>query len=527
LSLQSHWVDTFVADAVEQNYSRHVAGVLHSLVRPARVSHPRLLLLSTGVADDLGFSPQFCASDAFAQCMAGNALLPGSRPYATRYGGHQFGQWAGQLGDGRAINLGEVHAKTGIQCLQLKGAGPTPYSRGADGRAVLRSSVREFLCSEAMHFLGIPTTRALSLVDTGDSVLRDMFYDGNVKEEPGAIVCRVAPAFTRFGHFQLCAMKGEFDLLKQLLDFTIAHDFPKLHAHHCSGEIDKTALYGAWFAEVCQRTLTMLLGWMRTGFVHGVLNTDNMSILGLTIDYGPYGWLDNVDPHWTPNTTDAQMQRYTFAQQPPIVQWNLYQLANAVLPVTANRDALEDSLVNFAREYEQRWREMMLAKLGLRPLSATEDDDLLSGLTQVFAERETDLTIFYRRLADFDHEKADIPLADVVADAFYDNAVRDDVPRERVNAWGLAYARRLALQAPDQQSRAAVMNSVNPCFILRNYLTQEAIDRAGEQDFSMLHDLHEALQSPYVENPRFSRFYEKRPDWARNRAGCSKLSCSS
>lgn len=528
VSLQSRWVDSFVADAVEQNYSRHVAGALHSMVKPTTVPRPQLLLFSSSVADALGFSPEFCASEAFLQSMSGNALLPGSKPYASRYGGHQFGQWAGQLGDGRAINLGEVQSgSSGVQCLQLKGAGPTPYSRGADGRAVLRSSVREFLCSEAMHFLGVPTTRALSLVETGDGVLRDMFYDGNVKEEPGAIVCRVAPSFTRFGHFQLCAMKGELNLLQQLLEFTIVHDFPELQARHVSGEFDKKTLHEVWFAEVCERSLAMLLGWMRTGFVHGVLNTDNMSILGLTIDYGPYGWLDNFDPNWTPNTTDADMQRYTFAQQPAIVQWNLYQLANSLLPVIENKAALEKSLLDFARQYERRWRAMMLEKLGLLPLADADADELLSGLTLLFAEHETDMTIFFRRLSDFDHRKTDTTLVDVLYEAFYAVGGVDEATRESVNAWGLAYAARLALQAQDLQARRIRMNAVNPCFVLRNYLTQEAIDRAGEQDFSLLHALHEALQQPYVERPEFARFYRKRPEWARNKAGCSRLSCSS
>jgi len=528
LNLHSRWLDTFSADSETQNYSRHVAGVLHSLVRPTKVSDPQLLLLSASVANILGFSREFCSSEHFLRCMAGNELLPGSKPYATRYGGHQFGHWAGQLGDGRAINLGESgKASVDTQNLQLKGAGPTPYSRGADGRAVLRSSVREFLCSEAMHFLGIPSTRALSLVTTGDSVLRDMFYDGNAAEEPGAIVCRVAPSFTRFGHFQLCAMKGELQLLQQLMDFTIASDFPDLHARHKAGEIDRQNLYVAWFAQICQSTLTMLLGWMRTGFVHGVLNTDNMSILGLTIDYGPYGWLDHFDPSWTPNTTDATMHRYAFGRQPEIVQWNLYQLANALLPVIGDKAALEEELARFATQYEQMWRDMMLAKIGLKPLSVEVDDALIAGLMQILTERETDMTIFFRRLADYDHRRNDITLADIMVDALYDVQPLEELQRQRVNNWATAYSQRLESQAPVKDARKLRMDEVNPCFLLRNYLTQEAIDRMSEGDFSMLHELHEALQKPYEENPRFARFYRKRPDWARHKAGCSMLSCSS
>jgi uncharacterized protein YdiU (UPF0061 family) len=527
-ALGSRWLDRFVAESESRNFSRQVIGSIHSFVEPVRVRQPQLLAFSQDLAGQLGFSSAYCRSDDFLQCMAGNQLLVGSRPYATRYGGHQFGQWAGQLGDGRAINLGELVDRNGQpQCLQLKGAGPTPYSRGADGRAVLRSSVREFLCSEAMHFLGIPTTRALSLVGTGDSVIRDMFYDGNPEEEPGAIVCRVAPSFTRFGHFQLCAMRGEFDLLRDLIDFTIAADFPHLHARHQSGELDQESLHAIWFAEVCHRTRATLLGWMRTGFVHGVLNTDNMSIIGLTIDYGPYGWLDNFDPQWTPNTTDAGMRRYAFGQQPAVMQWNLYQLANALLPVTGNREFMEAELSRFATLHEREWREMMLAKLGLLPETEQEDEALLDGLMRIFTALEMDYTVFFRRLADFDHHRADMALADTVQDAVYDKAGYGAQQRQRINAWALAYAARLEQQGSEWVQRRARMNAINPCFLLRNYLTQQAVERAAEGDLQLLCDLKEAMQRPYEYDPRFSSLYGPRPEWARHKAGCSMLSCSS
>src|SRR4051812_20124068 len=227
----------------------------------------------------------------FAEVFAGNTMLDGMEPYAANYGGHQFGQWAGQLGDGRAISLGEILTPAGQRWeLQLKGAGKTPYSRTADGRAVLRSSIREFLCSEAMHHLGVPTTRALSLVATGEPVMRDMFYDGRAKPEPGAIVCRVAPSFIRFGNFELPASRRDVPLLEQLVAFTIDRDFSELLSE------DRTArdpeVRAEWFGQVCERTARMVADWMRVGFVHGVMNSDNMSILGLTIDYGPYGWID-------------------------------------------------------------------------------------------------------------------------------------------------------------------------------------------------------------------------------------------
>ena len=339
---------------------RQVHGALYSRIEPSPVTAPRLIAHSAEVATLLGIDATDIGSPEFANVFGGNALLDGMQPYAANYGGHQFGQWAGQLGDGRAITLGESINAAGKRWeLQLKGAGPTPYSRSADGRAVLRSSIREFLCSEAMHHLGVPTTRALSLVATGESVVRDMFYDGHPKSEPGAIVCRVAPSFIRFGNFELPASRGDIALLRQLIDFTIRRDFPQLEG---AGE----ALYGDWFAQVCERTARMVAHWMRVGFVHGVMNTDNMSILELTIDYGPYGWIDNYDPDWTPNTTDAQGRRYRFGQQPQIAFWNLTRLANALAPAFASHDPLHAGLQRYAEVYAEADRDNIARKLGLR-----------------------------------------------------------------------------------------------------------------------------------------------------------------
>ena len=302
---------------------RQVAGAW-SRVAPTPVAAPRLLACSPEMARALGLSEAQVRAPEFARVFAGNALWPGMDPFAANYGGHQFGHWAGQLGDGRAISLGEAVTAAGERWeLQLKGAGPTPYSRSADGRAVLRSSIREFVCSEAMHHLGIPTTRALCLVGTGETVVRDMFYDGHPEAEPGAIVCRVAPSFLRFGNFELPASRGDTGLLRRLVEFCIRRDFPHLQGQ---GE----PLYGDWFAEVCERTAVMIGHWMRVGFVHGVMNTDNMSVLGLTIDYGPYGWIEDFDPDWTPNTTDAHRRRYRFGQQPAVAYWNLGRLAAAL-----------------------------------------------------------------------------------------------------------------------------------------------------------------------------------------------------
>jgi serine/tyrosine/threonine adenylyltransferase len=492
----------------------------YSRVNPAPVASPRLIAYSREMASTLGFSEADVEQPEFAQVFGGNALLDGMEPYAANYGGHQFGHWAGQLGDGRAITLGEAIDATGQRWeLQLKGAGPTPYARSADGRAVLRSSVREFLCSEAMHHLGVPTTRALSLVATGEQVLRDMFYDGNPVLEPGAIVCRVSPSFIRFGNFELPAARRDAALLERLVDFTIRRDFPELSRRHGP---DDAALRAEWFGDVCERTATMIAGWMRVGFVHGVMNTDNMSILGLTIDYGPYGWVDNFDPGWTPNTTDAVGRRYRFGAQPDVAYWNLQRLAQALLPAFPSADPLQAGLARYVEAFSTATRGDIVAKLGLAEC-LDEDLTLMQELHELLHAAEVDMTIFFRGLADV---PPDAPSLDAVRDAFYDGERMRQFEPAFVD-WLARYAARVHSDRLPPAERRARMKAANPRYVLRNYLAQQAIDRAEQGDARGIHDLLDVLRRPYDDQPGADSYAARRPDWARDRPGCSTLSCSS
>ena len=527
LSFDNRFTRELPADPETGNARRQVTRACYSRVQPTQVAQPQLVAYAWEVAEELGLSRTFCESDDFPHIFSGNRVLDGMDPYAMCYGGHQFGNWAGQLGDGRAINLGELIGPTGKHwVVQLKGAGLTPYSRSADGLAVLRSSIREFLCSEAMHHLGVPTTRALSLVSTGEHVVRDMFYNGNPKPEPGAVVCRVAPSFVRFGNFQIFAARGEVDVLQQLMDYTIRTDFPHL------GEPSR-ATYLAWFEEVCRTTARMIVHWLRVGFVHGVMNTDNMSILGLTIDYGPYGWLEDYDSNWTPNTTDAASHRYAFGKQPQIAHWNLVQLANALYPLIEQTEPLEKALSSYVQEFESGWQTMMAHKLGLQSFTPDLDDSLVAGLLEILQLAETDMTIFYRRLASLEvsTEPENIPddatLIKPLLDAYYVPEQLTPETTARLAAWLRRYHDRLREDGTDNETRRTRMNAVNPKYVLRNYLAQLAIDKAEQGDPSLVHDLLELLRHPYDEQPDKEAYAQKRPDWARQRPGCSMLSCSS
>jgi uncharacterized protein YdiU (UPF0061 family) len=512
LEFDDSFTRSLPADPEGRNFVRQVAAAAYSHVAPTTVSAPRLLGWSEDCAALLGLSRPTAAT---VEILAGNRLAPSMRPYAARYGGHQFGHWAGQLGDGRAITLGELTPAGGRWELQLKGAGPTPYSRTADGRAVLRSSVREFLCSEAMHFLGVPTTRALSLVATGDTVVRDMFYNGDPQPEQGAVVCRVAPSFVRFGNFEIHASREETDSLRRLTDYIIVQHFRDLGA-------PAPEVYAQWFEEICRRTAVMLAHWMRVGFVHGVMNTDNMSILGLTIDYGPYGWLEGYDPAWTPNTTDLPGRRYAYGRQPDIAAWNLARLANALNPLIESVPALERGLEVYADTFTRTWRGMLAQKLGLTTLDRAGDEELVRELFGLLQQTETDMTLFFRGLA-----RASTSSIESLRAAFYVDGEPSEAHRARLVKWLAQYEGRLQVEAMPADERIARMNRANPKYVLRNYQAQLAIDAAAQGDVSLIERLLSVLSRPYDEQPEHEDLAQKRPEWARHRAGCSALSCSS
>jgi serine/tyrosine/threonine adenylyltransferase len=528
LAFQNRFVSELPGDPMTTNDIRPVHGACYSRVSPTPVPSPKLIAHAREVAELLGWDPKTVDESWFAQVFAGNRSLPGMDPYAACYGGHQFGNWAGQLGDGRAITLGEHVNPSGERWeLQLKGAGPTPYSRRADGRAVMRSSVREFLASEAMFHLGVPTTRALCLVGTGESVVRDMFYDGHPKDEPGAIVCRVAPSFLRFGSYEIFTSRRDIENLRRLVDYTLRNLFPEF------GPPSKESIL-AWLREVAERTARLMVEWMRVGFVHGVMNTDNMSILGLTIDYGPYGWLEPYDPTWTPNTTDASGRRYRYGNQPSVGLWNMGQLLHAIQPLVEDQPAMEAVLDHYIQTFEKGQYEMIARKLGLTPRASAEDEKLFEDLFEVLAAVETDMTLFFRTLPEVTgpaevHNPATDPSQQFAPldVAYYQPEAVPESERARRQAWIERYRLRCLEDSVPAELRRAAMIRVNPRYVLRNYLAQLAIDRAEQGDGTEVMALLECLRRPYDDQPGNEPYAQKRPEWARNRAGCSMLSCSS
>ena len=507
------------SDPIEENYTRQVSNAAFSYVKPKIPRRPKLLHLAKEVQNLIGFSDDFVQSESFLNLVSGAEIIENSKPFAMNYAGHQFGNWAGQLGDGRAIVLGEIEHNNQLFTLQLKGAGSTPYSRRADGLAVLRSSIREHLCSEAMFHLGVPTTRSLSLVSTGDEVVRDVMYNGNAALEKGAIVCRIAPSFIRFGSFELFASQNDIENLKLLADYTITNYYPEI-------KTEGKEKYIAFFKTIAEKTREMILHWQRVGFVHGVMNTDNMSIHGITIDYGPYGWLENFDPNWTPNTTDATGKRYRFGNQSNIALWNLYQLANALYPLIVEAEPLEEILNDYAKKYDEDFLEMMLKKLGITSKN-DENENLIQQLLYNLEQTETDYTIFFRNLNQIEKTDTSEDCVAKITASFYKPEEVRGIVLETWHFWFTQYITLLNKELVSDQERKTLQNSMNPKYVLRNYMAQMAIELAEKEDYSLLNELYKLLLNPYDEQIEFEKWYAKRPDWAREKIGSSMLSCSS
>ncbi|TDE03773.1 protein adenylyltransferase SelO [Flavobacterium hiemivividum] len=519
LKINNRFSTELPADTDETNDTRQVKNACFSYVTPRIPSKPTLIHFSEEVAAMLGISTEETKSAEFTNVFSGKEILPDSRPYSMSYAGHQFGNWAGQLGDGRAIILAEIERQKQVYTLQLKGAGMTPYSRRADGLAVLRSSIREHLCSEAMFHLGVPTTRSLSLILTGDQVLRDVMYDGNPAYEKGAVVCRVAPSFIRFGNFELFSSQNDLKTLKTLADFTIKYHFPEIKENTPTSYVD-------FFQAVANKTREMIVHWQRVGFVHGVMNTDNMSILGLTIDYGPYGWLEDYNPNWTPNTTDRENRRYRFGNQAEIALWNLYQLANALYPLIKEAAPLESILQVFQAQYESDYLNMMRNKLGLSK-AEEQDNQLIHILTENLQLTETDMTIFFRKLSLIKKEDAVEDAFELVKESFYKIEEVAEKTEDSWMYWFTQYLNRLQQESSSDTDRKVAMDKVNPKYVLRNYMSQLAIEAAEKEDYSLIEELHLLLKNPYQEQDEYQKWFAKRPDWAREKIGSSMLSCSS
>lgn len=468
----------------------------YTRLAPTPVPQPYLVCASESAAALIGMNAADFERTETIELFAGNRVLPDTQPLAAVYSGHQFGNWAGQLGDGRAHLLGEIRTASGPMELQLKGSGLTPYSRMGDGRAVLRSSIREFLCSEAMAALGIPTTRALCVIGSDLPVRRETF-------ETAAVVTRLAPSFVRFGSFEHWYYIQRDEELKVLADYVIDRHYPELR--------EANNPYLALLAEVTKRTAGLIAQWQAVGFMHGVMNTDNMSILGLTIDYGPFGFMEAFDMSHICNQSDTG-GRYTYAMQPGIAHWNCYALGQGLLPLIGAPELAQEALDGFSHEFGARLSELLHAKLGLREQMA-EDDALFEAMFGLMQASHADFTLFFRRLGDI-----------IVDDASGEEPMRDlFVDRAGLDAWLTRYRARLRQENSVDEARRKAMHAVNPKYILRNYLAQAAIEKAQNKDFSEVKKLLSVLERPYDEQEENGRYAEPAPDWARTPA----ISCSS
>lgn len=474
-----------------------LSAAFYTRLAPTPLPEPYWVGRSERVADMLGLDNPWMASDAALQAFTGNRVLPGTEPLASVYSGHQFGHWAGQLGDGRAILLGELQTPdgTGLE-VQLKGAGLTPYSRMGDGRAVLRSSIREFLCSEAMAALGIATTRALCVTGSDAPIRRETV-------ETASVVTRVAPSFLRFGHFEHFSYGDDHVRLRELADYTIARYYPQcLETPDFGGNP-----YAALLQAVSERTAALLAQWQAVGFCHGVMNTDNMSMLGLTIDYGPFQFLDAFDPGHICNHSDTQ-GRYAFNRQPNMAYWNLFCLGQALLPLIGEQEFALQALESYKTVFPEALHQRFAAKLGLDELHQS-DLSLIESILKLLADGRVDYTIFWRRLSHF----VAAGDAEPVRDLFPDRAALD--------LWLQRYEERITGQ--DRAAAGRTMLGVNPKFILRNHLGEQVIRSAKLKDFSELTRLMQVLDHPFDEHPALQDYAGFPPDWASG----IEISCSS
>lgn len=472
----------------------------YTRLKPTLLPSPYLVCASASAAALINLDPSEFATENFVETFTGNRVLPDSTPIAAVYSGHQFGVWAGQLGDGRAILLGETPSPEtphpGMMELQLKGAGMTPYSRMGDGRAVLRSSIREFLCSEAMAALGIPTSRALCVTGSDQRVMREM-------PETTAVATRMAPTFVRFGSFEHWFYNGKQNELKILADHVIDRCYPQLR--------ESENPYQALLTEVTRRTARLIAQWQAVGFMHGVMNTDNMSILGLTIDYGPFGFMEAFDAQHICNHTDQQ-GRYAYSMQPQIGHWNCYALGQALLPLIGDVDTTKAALEIYQPEFQAEMDDLLHAKLGLQTRHPG-DASLFDAMFALMQNSHVDFTLFFRRLGNcrLDDNAFDEP----VRDLFIDRAAFD--------AWAVQYRARLRTENSRDDVRRLAMHAVNPKFVLRNYLAQVAIEKAQNKDFSEIGKLLNILERPFDEQPENDLYAALPPDWASH----LEVSCSS
>ena len=480
----------------EHHYADQLGG-FYTALQPTPLKGARLLYHSAPLAQELGLDETLFDHD-HREFWCGEKFFPGMLPLAQVYSGHQFGQWAGQLGDGRGILLGEQVLPEGKRFdWHLKGAGLTPYSRMGDGRAVLRSVVREFLASEALHHLAIPTTRALTIVTSDQPVFRE-------QPERGAMLMRIAESHIRFGHFEHFYYRKQPEQVKQLADYVIGHHWPQL----LESEPLEAQRYQRWFTEVVERTAKMIAQWQSVGFAHGVMNTDNMSILGLTMDYGPYGFLDDYQPGYICNHSDHQ-GRYSYDNQPAVAYWNLHRLAQTLSGLMST-EQLQAALGEYEPALMKAYGTLMRGKLGFFSENK-QDNNLLTGLLSLMAKEGRDFTRTFRMLSEVEQQQASSPLRD----EFIDRAAFD--------SWYQDYRQRLQEEDVDDATRQQAMKQSNPRIILRNYLAQQAIEKAEVDDISALTQLHQALCNPYSDNPHYDSLAALPPDWGKH----LEISCSS